>query len=86
MTDPIADMLARIRNATIAHHARVEMPSSRLKVEIARILAEHLGKAEQGIEQLTLLLNLPEQPDAKRAEWLGLVAAWMYKRKIFIRI
>ena len=38
MTDPIADMLARIRNATIARHARVEMPSSRLKVEIARIL------------------------------------------------
>src|SRR4029450_11222693 len=38
MTDPIADRLARIRNATIARHARVEMPSSRLKVEIARIL------------------------------------------------
>ena len=38
MTDPIADMLTRIRNATIAHHARVDMPSSRLKVEIARIL------------------------------------------------
>ena len=38
MTDPIADMLSRIRNATIARHARVDMPSSRLKVEIARIL------------------------------------------------
>jgi small subunit ribosomal protein S8 len=38
MTDPIADMLTRIRNATIARHPRVEMPSSRLKVEIARIL------------------------------------------------
>jgi small subunit ribosomal protein S8 len=38
MTDPISDMLSRIRNATIARHARVEMPSSRLKVEIARIL------------------------------------------------
>ena len=38
MTDPIADMLARIRNATLARHARVEMPSSRLKVEIAKIL------------------------------------------------
>ena len=38
MTDPISDMLARIRNATSARHARVEMPSSRLKVEIARIL------------------------------------------------
>jgi len=38
MTDPIADMLTRIRNATIARHPRVEMPSSLLKVEIARIL------------------------------------------------
>ncbi len=38
MTDPIADMLARLRNATVARHARVDMPSSRLKVEIARIL------------------------------------------------
>jgi len=38
MTDPIADMLSRIRNATLAKQARVDMPSSRLKVEIARIL------------------------------------------------
>ena len=38
MTDPIADMLARIRNATLARHTRVDMPSSRLKVEIAKIL------------------------------------------------
>jgi small subunit ribosomal protein S8 len=38
MTDPIADMLSRIRNATIGRNARVDMPSSRIKVEIARIL------------------------------------------------
>ena len=38
MTDPISDMLTRLRNATLARQARVEMPSSRLKVEIARIL------------------------------------------------
>lgn len=38
MTDPIADMLSRLRNATIARHTRVDMPSSRLKVEIAKIL------------------------------------------------
>ena len=38
MTDPIADMLARIRNATTARHPRVDMPLSRLKVEIAKIL------------------------------------------------
>jgi len=39
-TDPVADMLTRIRNANKALHERVEMPSSRLKVEIARILKE----------------------------------------------
>ena len=40
MTDPIADMLARIRNAVSAKHSRVDIPASRLKLEIARILKE----------------------------------------------
>lgn len=38
MTDPIADMLTRIRNANQALHEEVDIPSSKLKVEIARIL------------------------------------------------
>jgi small subunit ribosomal protein S8 len=38
MTDPIADMLARLRNATIARHPKVDVPASRIKEEIARIL------------------------------------------------
>jgi len=38
MTDPIADMLSRIRNGIQAHHDRVEIPASKLKVEIAKIL------------------------------------------------
>jgi small subunit ribosomal protein S8 len=40
MTDPIADMLTRIRNAVTAKHTRVDMPSSRIKADIARILAD----------------------------------------------
>ncbi len=40
MTDPIADMLTRIRNAQKARHEKVEMPSSKIKREIARILKE----------------------------------------------
>ena len=40
LTDPIADMLTRIRNANRAMHERAEMPASRLKAEIARILKE----------------------------------------------
>ena len=38
MTDPIADMLTRLRNAVHARHTRVDVPTSRLKAEIARIL------------------------------------------------
>jgi len=38
MTDPIADMLSRIRNGIQSHHDRVEIPASKLKVEIAKIL------------------------------------------------
>lgn len=40
MTDPIADMFTRIRNACKARHARVEVPASKVKSEIARILLE----------------------------------------------
>jgi small subunit ribosomal protein S8 len=40
MTDPISDMLARLRNAVSAKHARVDMPASKLKAEIARILQD----------------------------------------------
>jgi len=38
MTDPIADMLSRIRNASLARHDRTEIPASRLKVAVAQIL------------------------------------------------
>ena len=40
MTDPVADMLTRIRNACGAKHRRVDMPSSKLKIEIARVLKD----------------------------------------------
>ena len=40
MTDPIADMLTRLRNAVNARHPRVDVPASRFKAEIARILEQ----------------------------------------------
>jgi small subunit ribosomal protein S8 len=40
MTDPIADMLTRIRNALQSRHAKVDVPKSKLKLEIARILKD----------------------------------------------
>ena len=40
-TDPIADMLTRVRNASRARHKRVDVPASRMKREIARVLLSH---------------------------------------------
>jgi small subunit ribosomal protein S8 len=40
MTDPISDMLTRLRNAVSAKHTRVDLPASKLKAEIARILQD----------------------------------------------
>ena len=62
MTDPIADMLTRIRNANMAGHERVEIPASKIKAEIARILAEEgfvrnfrlLEDGKQGILRIYL--------------------------------
>ena len=41
MTDPVADMLTRIRNACQANHRRVDMPVSKLKGELARLLKDN---------------------------------------------
>jgi hypothetical protein len=46
--------------------------------KLARLFAERLNQADRAIEQLALLLNLPDQPEAKRAEWLALTAAWHF--------
>ena len=63
MTDPIADMLTRVRNAVQGKHQKVDMPASRLKTEIARILKDegyitHYKTAEEeGKNFLTIFLK-----------------------------
>ena len=64
LTDPVADMLTRIRNANKALHDRTEMPTSKLKVELARILKEegyirdfHVAESE-GRPHKTLVIEL----------------------------
>lgn len=47
--------------------------------QLARLLAEPLGQVDRAIEQLESLVNLGDQPDAKRAEWLSLIATWQWK-------
>ena len=64
MTDPIADMLTRIRNACTSKHRRVDMPLSKMKVEVARILKENnfvqdyrLVETEEGRQLLRVVLK-----------------------------
>lgn len=63
MTDPIADMLSRVRNANNAHHETVSMPSSKIKASIAEILKQEGYIANYKVEdakvgkQLTLDLK-----------------------------
>ena len=62
VTDPIADMLTRIRNASAARHKELSLPSSRVKREIARILAEEgfieAFQTEAEVPQERLVLRL----------------------------
>ncbi|MGH7609811.1 MAG: 30S ribosomal protein S8 [Candidatus Dormibacteria bacterium] len=51
LSDPIADMLTRVRNANLAGHDRVEMPTSRVKAEIARVLQTEGYIAAFGVDQ-----------------------------------
>ena len=64
MTDPIADMLTRIRNACGSKHRRVDMPASKVKTEIARILKENnfiqdfrIVESEEGHRILRVILR-----------------------------
>jgi small subunit ribosomal protein S8 len=73
MTDPIADMLTRIRNAVAARKASVDVPWSRLKQEIARVLA-----AEGYLEEVTVVedgarrvLRIGLRYDARRRPAIG---------------
>ncbi len=85
MTDPIADLLTRIRNAIMAGHKVVEAPASNLKKEIARILFEKgyilsykvvEGENTQGVLKIALKYNskskLPAIKEIQRASRPGL--------------
>lgn len=71
MTDPIADMLTRIRNAFMAGHDHVEIPGSIIKGEIARVLTEegyleNYEITEEGVKR-TISIKLKYGPDGKAA-------------------
>lgn len=66
-TDPIADMLTRIRNANLVSHETVEMPSSKLKVELAKLLKEEGYITDYSVKEvgkfsfLTIVLKYDEK-------------------------
>ena len=70
VTDPISDMLTRIRNANLALHDTVEMPGSRLKADIARVLEEqgYIAGYETSSEgsRSTLVVKLKYDDDRRR--------------------
>ncbi len=70
MTDPIADMLTRIRNANLAGKRNVAIPGSKLKAEVARLLFEEGFIESSDVEyagpQATLTLNLKYGTDRER--------------------
>lgn len=70
MTDPIADMLTRVRNANIAYHESLDVPASKIKASLAEILKaegfirdfEYIQDSKQGV----LRLNLKYGPNRER--------------------
>ena len=76
MTDPIADMLTRIRNALTAKHATVEVPSSKMKIAIAEILVKegYIKSYEivKGDVQDTILITLKYAPNKNQKVVTGL--------------
>jgi small subunit ribosomal protein S8 len=72
MTDPVADMLTRIRNANVAFHDDVVMPSSKLKVELAKILEKEGYITSSSVEGDSaspaprLRITMKYTPDRKR--------------------
>ncbi|MFZ4585652.1 MAG: 30S ribosomal protein S8 [Acidimicrobiia bacterium] len=72
MTDPVADMLTRIRNANLAFHDEVPMPTSKLKVELAKILQKEGFIEGYSVEDDPqrpvdkLVIRMKYTPDRKR--------------------
>lgn len=70
MTDPVADMLTRVRNASIAFHDETSMPSSKIKVNVAKILEQEgyiTGwSLEETKPQATLTIKMKYGPNRER--------------------
>jgi small subunit ribosomal protein S8 len=88
MTDPISDMLTRIRNASIASYDTVEIPSSKMKIEIAKILKfegyirnyKLVEDTKQGIIVIYLKYNQDKSPAIKGLKRISKPSRRIYAR------
>lgn len=83
MTDPIADMLTRLRNASIASLDRTEMPLSKLKLNIAKILKQegYVSDYEVGERHLTVFLKYDR---GQRCAFTGIRRASRPGRRLYV--
>jgi len=76
MTDPIADMLTRLKNAVLAGHTSVVLPSSKLKLSVVRIL-----KDEGFIQNYDVI---PERPQPKIRVWLKYMGERKNRKSVIV--
>jgi small subunit ribosomal protein S8 len=89
MTDPVSDLLTRIRNASAARHETVDIPSSKLKLEITRILKEEgyissfiLNKDDkQGVIRIQLRYAAGKNPAISALDRISRPGCRVYTRK-----
>jgi len=87
MTDPIADLATRIRNAHKARHEKVEVPASKLKLEIARVLKAEgyiknfklIQDQRQGMLRIFLKYDVDRQPVIQGIRRLSMPGRRVYK-------
>lgn len=86
-TDPVSDMLARIRNALLAHHEAVEMPHSKLKTKIAEILKQegYIADFTVQAERPALLRVQLKYGEGRRPAIIGLRRTSRPGRRVYVR-
>lgn len=83
MTDPIADMLTRLRNAALANHDRAELPLSKLKLNVAKILKEEGYIADYEVGERTFTITMKYGKD-RRAAFIGIRRKSRPGRRVYV--
>ncbi len=87
MTDPIADMLTRIRNAQMANHASVKMPSSKFKIALAKVLKKegYLNDIIQHKKGVKIILEVVLKKDENRYAMSGIKKISKPGQRVYIK-